>query len=210
MAALRSRCGHYIFVLFLSSFFPRLISAAANWMSSILLHMAWCGPSANLECRSEMCCTRLAGNAGTKKSPKICHLGTIARLCWAISLQLRHLSTIGKKTNSNVSPTCPYNMVSFGPLVAEICWRVRGTPANFNGVSRLRSVTARHSSSGRQPNFAALNRGRHLYSVGRPSRLALAHISSFHLNCIATRQSHLGYKHFNESWIFSDVSFYSF
>jgi len=35
------------------------------------------------------------------------------------------------------------------------------------------------SSSGCQPNFAALNRGRHLYSAGRPSRWALAHISSF-------------------------------
>ena len=35
------------------------------------------------------------------------------------------------------------------------------------------------SSSGRQPNFAAWNRGRHLYSAGRPSRWALAHISSF-------------------------------
>jgi len=34
------------------------------------------------------------------------------------------------------------------------------------------------SSSGRQPNFAALNRGRHLYSAGRPSGWALAHISS--------------------------------
>ena len=34
------------------------------------------------------------------------------------------------------------------------------------------------SSSGRQPNFAALNRGRHLYSAGRPSRWALAHVSS--------------------------------
>ena len=32
------------------------------------------------------------------------------------------------------------------------------------------------SSSGRQPEFAALNRGRHLRSAGRPSRLALAHI----------------------------------
>jgi len=29
-------------------------------------------------------------------------------------------------------------------------------------------------------NFAALNRGRHLYSAGRPSRWALAHIS----NCV--------------------------
>ena len=27
----------------------------------------WCGPCANLECRSEMCCTQLARNAGPKK-----------------------------------------------------------------------------------------------------------------------------------------------
>jgi len=35
---------------------------------------------------------------------------------------------------------------------------------------------ARYSSRRRQPNFAALNRWRHLYSAGRPSRWALAHI----------------------------------
>jgi len=34
--------------------------------------------------------------------------------------------------NSNVCPTCPHNMVNFGPLAAEICWRVWGIPANFN------------------------------------------------------------------------------
>ena len=51
------------------SFFPRLISAATNWMSTILLHMAW--PCANLECRSEMWCSRLAANTGRKKSSKI-------------------------------------------------------------------------------------------------------------------------------------------
>jgi len=45
-------------------------------------------------------------------------------------------------------------------------------------VSHLGSVTARHCSSECQPNFAALNRGRHLYLAGRPSRWALAHISS--------------------------------
>ena len=53
-----------------------------------------------------------------------------------------------------------------------------GHPCTFQRVSHLGSVTARHSSIGRQPNFAALNRGRHLYSAGRPSRWALAHISS--------------------------------
>jgi len=44
---------------------------------------------------------------------------------------------------------------------------------------RLGSVTARHSSGGHQPNFAALNRERHLYSAGRPSHWALAHILVF-------------------------------
>jgi len=68
-------------------------------------------------------------------------------------------------------------MVNVGPLTAEIYWRVWGTPANFNGFRVLAAyVTARHSSSGRQPNCEALNTGRHLYSAGRPSRWALAHI----------------------------------
>jgi len=52
-------------------------------------------------------------------------------------------------------------------------------PCKFQLVSRLDSVTARHSGSGRQPNFAALNRGRHLYSAEWTSRWALAHISSY-------------------------------
>jgi len=33
-------------------------------------------------------------------------------------------------TNSNTSFTCPRNMVNFGLVTAEICWRVWGTPAN--------------------------------------------------------------------------------
>jgi len=41
MAALCSRCGHYIFALWFLSFYPRLISSAADWMSTILLHMVW-------------------------------------------------------------------------------------------------------------------------------------------------------------------------
>jgi len=77
--------------------------------------------------------------------------------------------------SSNISSRCPYNIVNFGPLTAEIDWRVWGTPSCFNGY-RVCSDTARQSSSGCQPNFVALNRGRHLYSTGRPSRWALAHI----------------------------------
>ena len=48
--------------------------------------------------------------------------------------------------SSNTSSTCPDNMVNFGLLTAEICWRVWGTPANF--------ITAATSLSGGQPNFA--------------------------------------------------------
>ena len=51
-----------------------------------------------------------------------------------------------------------------------------GHPCKFQRVSRFGSVTARHFGSGRQPNFAALNRGRHLCSAGRPSGWSLAHI----------------------------------
>ena len=47
-------------------------------------------------------------------------------------------------------------MVNFGLLAAEIVSLVWGTPANFNRLSSLGSVTARQSSSDRQPNFAAL------------------------------------------------------
>ena len=38
-----------------------------------------------------------AENTGRKKSSGICHLGTIAQLYWAISLQVRYVSTVGKK-----------------------------------------------------------------------------------------------------------------
>jgi len=71
-------------------------------------HGVACGLSANLECRSESCCTRLTGNTGRKNVAKNRHLGTIAPLCRAISSQLRHISTIGKNLlSSNISFTCP-------------------------------------------------------------------------------------------------------
>jgi len=85
-----------------------------------------------------MCCTRLAANTGRKKVAKNRHLGTIAQLRQAISSQLRQVSTIGKNLlSSNTSSSRPYNMVNFGPLVAEILLLVWGTPANSNGFRVL-------------------------------------------------------------------------
>jgi len=69
-------------------------------------------------------------------------------------------------------------MVNFGPLAAEIVSLVWGTPANFNGFRFLAALLHATLLVG-VSQTAALKRGRHLYSAGRPSRSALAHISSF-------------------------------
>jgi len=67
---------------------------------------------------------QLTGNAGCKKSPFWHHRPTLSGYIFR---------TIGKTLlNSNTSFTCPDDMVNFGLLTAEICWRVWGTPANFN------------------------------------------------------------------------------
>jgi len=42
--------------------------------------------------------------------------------------------------SSNISYTCPHNKVNFGLLAAEICWRVWGTPATFNGFRVLAAL----------------------------------------------------------------------
>jgi len=97
---------------------------------------------ANLECMSEMCCTRLAKNTGRKMAQKNHRVRTIAQICRAISSQLRHVLTIRKKDllNSNISSTRPHNMVNFCPLTPEIGSGVWGSPANLNGF-RVSSVS---------------------------------------------------------------------
>jgi len=42
--------------------------------------------------------------------------------------------------SSNISSTCPHNMVNFGPLAAEIISLVWGNPANFNGFRVLAAL----------------------------------------------------------------------
>jgi len=42
--------------------------------------------------------------------------------------------------STNISSTCPHNMVNFSPLAAEIISGVWGTPANFNGFRILAAL----------------------------------------------------------------------
>ena len=137
-AIIFSCCGFYLSICLLLSFF--LAQSQRSEIGCLPYFDTWCGPSAYLECMSETCCARLAENTGRKKVAKNRHLGTIAQVCRAISLQLMHISTIGKSLlSSNISSTCPHNMVNFGPLAAEIGPVVWDTPANFNGFRVLDS-----------------------------------------------------------------------
>jgi len=89
---------------------------------------------------SEVCCTRLAENTGCKKSPSAHHCTTLLCYIFATMARIDNRKKNLLNTNSNNSPTCPYNMVNVGPLTAEICWQVWGTPANFNGFRVLAAL----------------------------------------------------------------------
>ena len=123
-----------------------------------------------------MCCKWLAGNTerknDAKKSPSEHHRTTLSGYIFANACIDNRKKSIKQQYLLQMS-------LQYGELRPTNGWdRLAGLghAIIFQRVSRLGSVTARQSSSGRQPNFAALNRGRHVCSAGRPSRWALAHI----------------------------------
>ena len=124
-----------------------------------------------------MCCTRLAKKGRKKsrqKSPSGHHRTTSSGYIFATTARIDNRKNL---LSSNMSSTCPHNMVNFGPLAAEILWLVWGTPGNFNGFRVLAALLHGILVVG-VSQTAVLNRGRHLYSAGRPSCWAFAHISS--------------------------------
>ena len=191
MVALCNKPDHYIFALwflssFLLSFFfssPNLSGrrldvyhTSAHGVAQRAYRPRRCGLSVNLECMFETCCTRLAANTGRKKSPFWYHRTTLSGYIFGTKACIDNRKK--NLLNIDTSSTCSDNMVNFGLLTAEICWRVRGTPANFNSFHVLAALL--HAVHGTLvvgvSQTAALNRGRHLYSAERPSRWALAHI----------------------------------
>jgi len=92
MATLWNRAGHYIlpcgFFFYISIFF-----SSPNFSRRRLDIYTWCGISANLGCRFETCCTRLAENAKiAKKSPSGHHRTILSGYSFAPT----HVSTIEK------------------------------------------------------------------------------------------------------------------
>jgi len=110
---------------------------------------------------------------GTQKtrqnSPSGHHRTTLSGYIFATTARIDNRKNL---LSSNISSSYPHNMVNFGLLAAEIVSLVWGTPANFNGFRVL--VALLHDTLVAGVNqTAALNRGRHLYSAGRPLRWAL-------------------------------------
>jgi len=106
-----------------------------------------------------------------KNSPPAHHRTTL----WGSVFATKALIDNQKKL---VRQQCVSHMFSqYGELRPTSDWdrlASLGHPSKFQWVSHLGSITVWHSSSGRQPNFAALNKGCHPCSAGRPSRWSLA------------------------------------
>ena len=96
---------HYVIgqaIIFLPCGFFLLFSLAQSQRSEngcLPYFHTWCGLSANLRCRFETCCTRLAENRGRKKcrqkSPSGHHRTTLSGYIFATKARID--STIGKK-----------------------------------------------------------------------------------------------------------------
>jgi len=114
------RCGFFFFSFF---FFPSPILKGRIRMSTTLPHVRIYNSGLKCVVRGSL------RKQAQKNSPSAHH-------------------KIGNKMlNSNISFTCPRNIVNFGPLMAEIGWRVWGTPENFNGFRVLASLLHRRRST---------------------------------------------------------------
>ena len=126
-------CGFYL--LFFLAYFQR------SQVGCLPYFYTWCGLSANLEYRSEMCYMCLAENTGRKNSPSAHHCTVLLGYILSTKAYIENQKKIVK--HQYISSTCPHNMVNFSPLAAEINWWVWGTPANFNVFRVLASLLHR-------------------------------------------------------------------
>ena len=145
------------------SSFPSPILSGRMQLGCLPYFHTRCGLSANLECRSEVCCMWLTENTVCKNLPSVQHCTTSGYIFATKAC----IDNRKKLLSSNMSSRCPHNIVDFSPLAAEIGLPVWGTQL-ISTASRLGSITARQSSSEHQPNFAALNLS--LIHISEPTR----------------------------------------
>jgi len=139
MAALHSRWGHYIFVLWFLSFFLLFCSSPnLNGRTLDVYHTSTHGvalvriSNAGLKCAARGSLEMQDARNRQKFAiwvPSHNFVGLYRAYIFATTARIGNRKNL---LNSNVSPTCPYNMVNFGPLAAKIVSLVWGTPTNVN------------------------------------------------------------------------------
>jgi len=129
---------------FLSSFF--LAYSQQLEIGCLPYFHAWCGLSVNLECRSEMCCTRLAGNTGCKNYAKNRHLCTCTTLSGYIFETKACIDSCKKLVKQQYLLQTSPQYGELQPTNGSDRLASLGTQANFNGFCVLASLLQqRHS-----------------------------------------------------------------
>jgi len=203
MAALHSWCGHYIFICGFFFFSSLNISGCRL---DVYHTFTCCSLSVNLECRSEMCCTRLARNTGHKNDAKNRHLRKLRPTNdWDRFGSLGHRSKFQRVSRlafitaatslTGGQQNFARCLVVFYAGTLYIQFRGLLPPGGFSQVQNslyvqlLRSAIlaallygtpaaamSRALQHGTRNGIANFRRGRHLYSAGRPLRWASANI----------------------------------
>ena len=106
-----------------------------------------------------------------KKSPPEHHRTTLSGYIFATKARIDNQKK--NLLNNNISCTCPHNTANVGPLAAEICWQIWGTPANFNEFGVLAVLPHGTLVVGVSQTLRRWTEGA---TAGRPSRWALAYI----------------------------------
>ena len=137
---------------FFFSFFPRLFSAVAKWMSTIAPHMMWPQCKFRIQVwnvlRAAHCKYRT--QKSTKKSPSAHHCINLSGYIFATM----HISTIGKIVKQQYFLHVSSQYGELRPTNGWDWFGSLGHPSKFQRVWRLGFVTTPTSYNGSQPNFA--------------------------------------------------------
>jgi len=144
-------CG--FFFLSSSFVFPRLLSAVADWMSTILRHMVWPWWEFRMQAWNVLHAARWKYRTQkiAKNLPSVHHCTTFSGYIFAAKARIDNWKKVVKQ---QYLPHMSSQYGELGPLAAEISSVVFGHPCKFQLVSHLGFVTAATSLNGSQPNFA--------------------------------------------------------
>jgi len=183
---MRSRCRHYIFVVwFLLSFFYLSVFFLAysqpSQIGCLPYFHTWRGISANLGRRSETCCMRLTKNTGRKKSPKIRHLRIIGQHCRAISSQTRsnkkHYTVFATKARIDNREKSSLNIDMGWTWASDVFRRVQRL--HSGGGTRQTDRQHRRTVKGKDRRRGSTNGLRHRQLHRRQGRYVDRHTNAF-------------------------------